>query len=186
MSSGEWLSCWWTSIRGRFDRINGTLAVLGLVTGLLSLASARLGKDSPVLEDFLWWIGVVIFSLSLLYCIVQVILAYPRYLNAQQLVGRKLTLTAIKALPPECVKVALVGLGAVGKTTLLHHLVAMEGGKPAQTTEPELTVFHVAAPVGLLAYLDAAGQDLPQQFEIIDHSDFLVLLLDHRAVSRLL
>src|SRR5207245_980197 len=36
---------------------------------------------------------------------------------------------------------------------------------------------------GRLAYLDAAGQELTQQFEIIDHADFLVLLLDHNSTA---
>ncbi len=69
-------------------------------------------------------------------------------------------------------------LASVGKTTLLEYLTALPESH-AETVSPEMAIFPVASPVNLLVYLAPAGQDLTQQFEIMDHADFLVLLLDH-------
>lgn len=178
MTTGEWWGYWWSNVRSRFDRINGTLAVVGVATGALALAGVKLGRLSPLGEELVWWIGFAVCCLALLYCAVQVAIARPSYLGAHEAAGRKLSLAALARLLPGCVKVAFVGAGAVGKSTLLHHLVGLEG-KPAETKGAELTLFSVAPPVGQLAYLDSAGQDLPQQAEIVDHADLIVLMLDH-------
>jgi hypothetical protein len=124
------------------------------------------------------WVGIILICVPLIYVFVLALLSYPPILSPDQIIGRKLTLTELKSLTPDCVKIALIGVGFVGKTTLLEYLTALDQTN-AETKSPEMVIFQVAPPVRTLVYLDAAGEDLTQQFEIMDHADLLVLLLDH-------
>jgi hypothetical protein len=176
MSSGEWWRWWW----GRFhDRLNPRGTWFGII---FIPGPVLIGVGLSSVPGWEWYlgVGVVLLILPFVYAGILAWLAYPPRLNPQEALSRKQALTVITQLPPGCVKVALVGVGDVGKTTLLHHLAAIEP-EPAKTKDPEVTLFPAAEPVRWLAYLDAAGQDLTQQFEIMDHADFLILLLDHNS-----
>src|ERR1700732_1094206 len=107
----EWCGFWWIETRRRFDKLGGTLTVLGVLVGGTALISSRLASLAPRWESFLTWAGAILSLSALIYCVWQSICAYPRYSRLVQ--GRKETLAAIKQVNPNCVKVALVGDGHV-------------------------------------------------------------------------
>jgi hypothetical protein len=137
MSSTEWWRWWWSRFH---DRINArgtwiTILIFTLPTGC-TVAAWLMGWDvtSPLVIG-----GIAAGSLFALggYFVYLGWSTYPPALSPAQVAGRKLTLAEIPKLHPTCVKVALVGLGAVGKTTLLEHLTALPQTN-AQTVSPEI------------------------------------------------
>lgn len=168
MSSTERWELWWFRFH---ERLNSQGTLLGfLLTGATAITSATAGGAWAWVAGFC----VVGFTIYLGWLAIK---AIPPYLNPQQVQGRKLTLDKLRELPERCVKIALVGIGCAGKTTLLEHLTGLPQTN-AQTLSPELVVLTVEN-VGDLVFLDAAGDDLTQQFELIDHADVLILVLDH-------
>jgi hypothetical protein len=153
----------------------------GCLTHLGSLVGITLAVLSP-LTGSIWFIvaGSSLGVVGLGYILYEVRASRPPRLNAEQLRNRVLTLEKLKEIRGHCVTVALVGAGQTGKTTLRDHLTSRTPNR-IHTIAPEMVVIQAPSPVEFLAYLDAAGEELTQQFEIVDHADVLVVLLDHNV-----
>ncbi|MCI0460271.1 MAG: hypothetical protein L0Z62_25240 [Gemmataceae bacterium] len=174
----RWFARWINRWHARLNDTGGCATTVGTLIGIaLLVIGSAVGQTEALIAGFFLGGACLIYILYAAYA------ALPPRLNAEQLRNRKLTLGVLSQIREECVTVALVGTGQTGKTTLRELLT---GGilTRIHTAEPEMVVVEAPEPVKLLAYLDAAGEDLTQQFEIMDHADFLVLLLDHNESNK--
>jgi hypothetical protein len=108
--------------------------------------------------------------------------SWPRkYKGPSDLLGEPLTLDDLNEVDPPVFKLGLVGPSRSGKTTLLRRIGQQPS--PAQDERTQQIYARVFAvnqnPLGFLAVLDGSGFALHQQFTLIEHTDFLCIVLDH-------
>jgi hypothetical protein len=109
----------------------------------------------------------------------------PKYNEPSDLLGKDLTLDELKEVDPPVFKLGLVGPSESGKTTLLSRIGHQKSPRPEDRTQRVYArIFAVNKnPLGFLAVLDGSGLALHQQFKLIEHADFLCIVLDHHQAD---
>jgi hypothetical protein len=99
--------------------------------------------------------------------------------------GKELPIADLQTINPRIAALGIVGVGSVGKTTLKARLLQMPS--PDHPTQTQRVTIHVSAllrdPATYLAIVDGAGESAWQQGEIAEHSDILLVLLDHDDIA---
>lgn len=162
----------WTQWPRRFGK---ALTETGGVVGLVGLGLSAVGATGagPVVLG----IGGVTVGSSLLYAGWRAV--PPKMQSATELVGKNVSLRSLEAIDPPILKLGIVGYTQAGKTTFLQKALHREPGTTRTNKVYAAVLSLQMAPTTYIALLDGDGEQLPQQFEVAEHADFLLVFLDH-------
>ena len=105
----------------------------------------------------------------------------PAMKPAQELVGQVVELDALSNAAPTIQKLAIIGPGRAGKTTLRNRL-AFDLSPLTRTQEISAYVASLQThPQKYLAILDGQGDRFAQQFKLAELCDCLCIVIDHNA-----
>lgn len=102
--------------------------------------------------------------------------------DAASIAGRQFSdFSILDRIDPPLTRIGFVGVSRSGKSTLLGHIIAQI--TPAVRTDDIYTVVTniPGSPNKFFALIDAAGQQFSQQFQILDESEHVFILLDHNS-----
>lgn len=171
----------WPLLLPRFaNELNGSAGITGLggfAIGIMSLFSRS------ALPGFVYTLGI---GLSLVMLLASLIFALsraipPASLDPKDFLGQSLSLDKLNSFDPRPTRIGVIGLGSVGKTTLidcLRHNVH----QPERTQILYATIcqFNLQPP-NCIALLDGPGQERSDQFEVAAIADVLCVMLDHNS-----
>ncbi|NQY21464.1 MAG: 50S ribosome-binding GTPase [Campylobacteraceae bacterium] len=105
-----------------------------------------------------------------------------KLLSHQETLNKTILFNELNNIEP-LTKVGLVGVTKVGKSTLIK---SMQCELPPRTRTEELfaTILSVLHTNKYIALIDGPGQELSQQFEIIDNVDILLMIIDHNVEDK--
>lgn len=156
-------------------RFGTALTKTGGVAGLVGVALTAAGATVSV--PAILAIGGLTVGGSLVYAAYSAI--PPKRQSAAELVGKNLSLHSLEAIEPAILKLGVVGYTQAGKTTFLKQALHRESST-TRTNNVYATILALqSSPTTYVALLDGDGEQLPQQFEIAEHADFLIIFLDH-------
>ena len=157
------------------QRFGKALMDTGGVVGLIGVGISAVGATiaAPVVIT----IGGVTIGGALLYAGYRGI--PHRMLSASEIVGTSPTLIELEDINPPIFKLGIVGYTQSGKTTFLRQALHQEPGT-TRTSKVYATILALqSSPVTYVALLDGDGEQLPQQFEVAEKADLLLVFLDH-------
>lgn len=103
----------------------------------------------------------------------------PKMLVASELAGSNVSLDALKDIDPPILKLGIVGYTQSGKTTFLKQSL-QKSPKTTRTSKVYAAIMALqTSPTVYVALLDGDGEQLPQQFEVAERADFLLVFMDH-------
>ena len=156
-------------------RFGKALTDTGGVVGLVGLGISAVG--ATVAGSVVLAIGGVTAGGALVYAACRGI--PPKMLSAAELVGTDVPLRMLEAIDPPILKLGVVGTTQAGKTTFIQKALH----RPPGTTRTNKVYAAVLAlqtsPTRYIALLDGDGEQFPQQFEVSENADFLVVFVDH-------
>lgn len=103
----------------------------------------------------------------------------PKRQGPAALMGRRIyDFSELNNVYPRIRRIGFVGPTQAGKSTLVARLQAIPRAT-ARTDNPYAVVIRLAGTDTYFALVDAAGHEFHQQFAVADHSDDLIIILDH-------
>ena len=175
---------------GILKAYNGGKSGAGIVIGGAILAIAAIPGFVFATPFFI--VGGAIGSIGLLAGLWEAV--PPEYREAANLVGKYEILENLKDIDPPLFKVGIIGLSGAGKTTLIRKFCRIPDsnlvqGKTKGKVTQKLYVYIAALtiPSGddkrakpkYLAFIDAPGEEEPNQLQVAEASDFLCVVVDH-------
>jgi GTPase SAR1 family protein len=170
----NWLARFWVEFQKQLNIIAGVAAL-----GAFPLAVAGFLAEG-LLRTGLIGLGGFIFAVTVIVSVKQ---AWPAaHPHPKDYLGNDIGIPLLEALEPPPLKIGIVGRGAVGKTTLLMRLLQQPDDIP-QTTQIRARISRlVGSDATYIALLEGRGEYHPDQHEILEHSECLILLMDHNDI----
>ncbi len=169
----------WKEFRDNLWENIRIVPIIAVTLGLISFFKAF----NIVLLTVYRGIGIIpITGLIVILCVsaYYLFISWPsKSTNTTKLVGKEILFNPSEIFYPELTKVGVTGLGFVGKTTLVNGLKQ----KPNPFKRTQILTLHITTsaeyPLKYFGILDGEGSNYSQQFEVINNSDILIILLDH-------
>ena len=103
----------------------------------------------------------------------------PKMIRTKKKLGKVLEISDLLSLHPKVLRIGIVGLSSVGKTSLSDNIIQKRYSKK----RTQITTAYICStrrhPEKYFALMDGPGNNTAQQFDIIQHSDIIIILLDH-------
>ncbi len=120
-----------------------------------------------------------LFFLSTFAVLVTQVFRNRRNENLQKVSNEQISLQELKKNYNFLKKISIIGLGNVGKTTLIEHICRIENKKVlTQGAVAYITNLSVKRNK-FVAFLDASGQSQSRQNDLALESEIIIILLDH-------
>jgi len=159
------------------SELNGTNGLAG--AGGLTVSAAGLTIFSGTASTVLTALGLLIGVSAVGYAVYKSI--PPKLRNAEDVVGEILATDELDGIHPPIKKLAIIGIGQAGKTTLRDRLsFDVSKAERTQQVTAKIVSLHSARPT-YLAILDGGGEKYAQQFKIAEIADCLCVVLDHNS-----
>jgi hypothetical protein len=157
---------------------SGSAGISAIVLALAGLLVSGLSRN------ILIGVGVLIAVVTVLTCVSK---AWPPPVTTpSQLGNREIPLADLDSIEPPVPAIGIIGPAAVGKTTLMNGMLQFPT-PGAQSTTQRVTA-HVSPVLResatYFAIIDGRGDSFAQQFEVAEHSDIILLLLDHNDLNK--
>lgn len=101
----------------------------------------------------------------------------------ENLIGKKLNVEELQNIDPPLRRLGLLGPELAGKTTLLDHIRQHSAANERTERVYAVVIPLPTSPISYVALIDGAGNEYVQQFKVADHSDIVVIILDHNSSS---
>jgi len=157
------------------QRFGKALTETGGVVGLVGIGISAVG--ATVATPIVIGVGGATVGGALVYAACRGI--PPKMLSATDLVGIIIPLEALDRIDPPILKLGIVGYTQSGKSTFLKN--ALQKVPEVERTDKVYAVVITlqTSPPTYVALLDGDGEQLPQQFEVAENADFLLVFVDH-------
>jgi GTP-binding protein EngB required for normal cell division len=165
---------WGSWPKNAYDSINknagGFLGIAGILTGAVGLV-----VTAPVALA----IGGVTVAGTFCYAVVS---GFPKEkIDANDYIGQKITLEQLQNLSEDLLKIGIFGIANSGKSTFIKHAI-LSNNIVAVTNEVSATIALLqVSPPRKVALLDGDGKNFSQQFKVVNHSQILIVFLDHNS-----
>jgi hypothetical protein len=171
-----WLRRFLPRLRDQLNLGAGVLAIGALLLGGAGVLANGVWRTALVASCVLLTIGIVGLAMKRAWP--------PRVLRVLEVEGQELPLADLAKIEPRVPALGILGVGVVGKTTLKNRLLQI----PARgLTRTQRVTIHVSSllrdPTTYFAFVDGGGDSNSQQFDVADHSNILVVLLDHDDIG---
>lgn len=158
------------------DAATSSLNLLGIIAAFITVFGLAL--TAPQYKLF----AVIFLGLYLLFIAVR---TCPEInLHPANFVSQRIDVDRLKNFVIDIARIGLIGKQNVGKTTFLDLTVARTA-ENEQTERPyaQIVALPDTAPITYVAIIDSVGQRDHIQFDIQNHSDLVLLFLDHSESS---
>lgn len=127
---------------------------------------------------------VIVFAIFLIILglALVVYMSWPnRIIKTADKLGENIDLSTVKKLRPPVLKIGIVGLSSVGKTTLTENIIQTNYTNERTLHTSVIICNNRLRPNEYFGMIDGPGNNTPEQFNIIQNSDILVILFDHNS-----
>ncbi len=122
-------------------------------------------------------LGIILIFLGL---ILVVYLSWPEIIiKTKDKLGQNIALETAEKLRPKILKIGIVGLSSVGKTTLTENIIQSKYSNERTVHTSIIVCNNRIKPNEYFGLIDGPGNNTPEQFQIIRNSDILIILFDH-------
>lgn len=126
-------------------------------------------------------LGLILFFLGIGLTIFKSI--PPSKYNLSELIGKEIPLSQINNTFPEIIKVGIIGLSNVGKTTLSEAFLQKER-EDRRTQEMHVYITsNKSIPLIYFGFIDGSGNSFSDQFKVVNNSNNLIIMLDHSGID---
>lgn len=164
----------WGDLKSTYSGFGNSLTVVGFIMVLIGIVYPD--NSFPYLLHF----GVVSIICIAIICLYH---AWPnKVTKIDQYMGKHIPISEISQIYPLPFTVGVVGCSSSGKTTFLNK-VNFNTGNLTRTNEIYATVLKLPSRFSEvkseIVVVDGDGKNQSQQFDIMNHVDFLIIFLDH-------
>jgi GTPase SAR1 family protein len=164
----------WGKLKNTYQGFGNSLTIVGFFMTLIALIFPD--HTFPYLLHF----GVASAILAALVCLYQ---AWPeKVITIEKYNNKNIPLNEISMIHPLPFKIGVVGCSNSGKTTFLNK-VNFNRSQLTRTNEIYASVFKLPPRLSIkkcnTVVVDGDGKNQSQQFDIMDHVDFLIVFFDH-------
>lgn len=157
------------------QRFGKALTEAGGVVGLVGIGISAVG--ATVAAPVVIGVGGATVGGALVYAACRGI--PPKMLSAMELVGTIIPLEVLDRIDPPILKLGIVGYTQSGKSTFLKNAL-QEVPEVERTSKVYAAILTLqTSSLTYVALLDGDGEQLPQQFEVAENADFLLVFVDH-------
>jgi hypothetical protein len=165
---------WGSWPKNAYDSMNknagGFLGIAGILTGVVGVI-----VTAPIAVI----IGGVTVAATITYAVVS---GFPKKkINANDYIAKPMTLAEMQNLSEDLLKIGIFGTSSSGKSTFIKHATVSNNVIPVTHEITATIALLQSSPPRKIALLDGDGKNFSQQFKVVNHSQVLIVFLDHNS-----